>query len=206
MEISLTLSSTIAMFGAMLALAIIPDASTFAVVARSIGSGFVHALVTTIGIIVGDLIFIVLAFYGLSSIAESSYFVIVKYLGGAYLIWLGIRLWTAKTKSEEIAKRIESSWGANFLCGLMITLSDPKAILFYISFLPAFVDLSTATFLDATLIMFMATTAICLTKLTYVCMAYKSGQLFQDPIVISRMNITAACIMICIGILLIVKN
>jgi threonine/homoserine/homoserine lactone efflux protein len=72
MEISLTLSSMIAMFGAMYVLAIIPDANTFAVVGRSIGSGFTHAIVTTIGIVTGDLVFIILAFYGLSSIAESS--------------------------------------------------------------------------------------------------------------------------------------
>jgi threonine/homoserine/homoserine lactone efflux protein len=205
MEISLTISNILAMFVAMLALAIIPDASTFAVVARSIGSGFTHALVTTIGIIVGDLVFIILAFYGLSAIAESSLFIVVKYFGGAYLIWLGIRLWSAKTKSEEVKGLIESTWSANFLCGLMITLSDPKAILFYISFLPAFVNLSTASLMDAALIMIMATTAVCLTKLTYAYIADKSRLLFQNSIAKARMNTTAACIMICTGIFLIAK-
>jgi threonine/homoserine/homoserine lactone efflux protein len=107
----------IAMFAAMLALAIIPDASTFAVVGRSIGSGFAHALITTIGIVVGDLVLIILEFYGLPSIAESRFFVIVKYLGGAYLIWFGVKLWRTKVKTAEINEQKESSWGANFLCG-----------------------------------------------------------------------------------------
>ena len=197
----------IAMFGAMLALAIIPDASTVAVVARSIGSGFAHALVTTIGIILGDLVFIILAFYGLSSIAESSFFVIVKYLGGAYLIWLGIRLSISKSNTEEEVEELqESSWSSNFLCGFMITLSDPKAILFYISFLPAFVDVSNATFLDAALIMTMATTAVCITKLTYAYMAGKSTLLFKNNSAKKRINITAACIMIGTGIFLITKT
>ena len=61
---SMTFSSIAALFGSMIVLAIIPSPSVFAVVARSIASGFTHGFVTVIGIVVGDFIFITLAITG----------------------------------------------------------------------------------------------------------------------------------------------
>jgi threonine/homoserine/homoserine lactone efflux protein len=60
-------------------------------------------------------------------------------------------------------------------------IKRPESNFFYISFLPAFVDLSTASFMDATLIMAMATTAVCLTKLTYAYMADKADTFLITP-------------------------
>ena len=98
----MTSSSIAAMFGAMLVLASVPDASAFAVVGRSMASGFAHGLVTTLGILISDFIFIALSVYGLSSIAEAmgSLFVLVKYLGAAYLVWLGIGLWGGNSQGH----------------------------------------------------------------------------------------------------------
>lgn len=148
MQISMTFSSIAALFGAMIVLATIPSPSVFAVVARSIASGFTHGLVTVIGIVLGDFVFIILAIYGLSAIAETmgSLFVLVKYLGSVYLIWLGIQLWRSKSNIIEVEGIKESSWLSNFLSGLFITLGDQKAFLFYLGFFPAFVDLSNNTF------------------------------------------------------------
>lgn len=101
MQSSMTLSSITGLFGAMIALAILPSPSVFALVARSIASGFLYGMVTVIGILVGDFVFIILAIYGLAAIAKTmdSLFVLVKYLGGTYLIWLGIQFWNTKLKS-----------------------------------------------------------------------------------------------------------
>ena len=110
-----------------------------------------HGLVTVIGILVGDLVFLMLAIYGLSAIAETmgDLFVVVKYLGGAYLIWFGLGLWRARSTTVEVEEIQETSWVSNFLCGLTITLGDPKAILFYLSFLPAFLDVTRVSFFFA---------------------------------------------------------
>jgi len=98
----MTIASMIALFGAMVSLAIIPDASTLAVVARSLGSGLSQALITITGILAGDLIFVLIAVYGLASVADSNLFILVKYLGGAYLVWAGIVLWRL---SDKLCKR-----------------------------------------------------------------------------------------------------
>ncbi len=91
----MTLNNSFALFGAIFALAIIPDASVFAVVARSIASGFTHGIIVTIDILIRDLVFIILTIFGLEAIAESmkGLFLFIKYLGGTYLIGLGIQLW-----------------------------------------------------------------------------------------------------------------
>lgn len=203
----MTLNSIVALFGTMFVLAIIPGPSVFAVVARSIANGFSHGLVTSLGIVAGDFIFILLAIYGLWSLAEllDSLFIIVKYLGGGYLIWLGISLMRSKPESVVIEEINEVSWWSNFLCGLFITLSDPKAILFYMSFLPAFVDLSSLSIIDTGLIMLSATVAVGGAKLCYAYMAHKARLLFTSAHGKKIMNFSAAGVMMGTGIFLIVK-
>ena len=205
---TMTLSSIAALFGTMIVLAMIPSPSVFAVVARSMASGFIHGLVTAMGIVVGDFIFTILAIYGLSAIAETmgSLFVIVKYLGSAYLIWLGINLWRSKSKIFEGKGIRESSWLSNFLTGLLITLADHKAIFFYMSFFPAFIDLSNVSIVDTSIIMAIATMAIGGAKLGYAYMADRARFLFQSSRAKQGMKITAAIVMIGTGIFLIAKT
>lgn len=83
--------SLMALLSTMFVLAIIPSPSVFAVIARSITSGFIHGVITTVGIIAGDFIFILLAMLGVWTLAETmaSVFFLLKYLGSAYLIYLG---------------------------------------------------------------------------------------------------------------------
>ncbi len=204
----MTLSSTAALFGAMFVLAILPGPSVFAVVARSIASGFTHGLVTVLGIVAGDLIFIIFVVCGLWSIAEtmSGLFTLVKYLGCAYLIWLGIGLLRSQSKSVEVQGIKELSWVSNFLCGLFITLGDQKAIIFYISFLPAFLEMSSVSVFDAGIIMIVATIAVGGAKLVYAYMADKSRLFFEKSWAKKGMNITAGSVMIGTAIFLVVKT
>jgi threonine/homoserine/homoserine lactone efflux protein len=96
-----------ALFGTMVVLAAIPSVSVLAVSARSAASGFVHGALTTLGVVLGDVVFILLAVYGLAAIAElmGDRFVLVRYLGAAYLVWLGVVLWRAPPTSSGWAWR-----------------------------------------------------------------------------------------------------
>ncbi len=201
-------SSMAAFFSAMIVLAIIPSPSVFAVVARSIASGFTHGLVTVIGIVIGDFVFIILAIYGLSAIAEtmSSLFVLVKYLGSAYLIWLGIKLSRSKPKFVEVERIKESSWLSSFLSGLFITLGDQKAIFFYISFFPAFLDLKSISVIDTIIVMAIAMVAVGGVKLGFAYMADKARLVLKSSKAKKGMNITAGSVMIGTGIFLLVKT
>jgi threonine/homoserine/homoserine lactone efflux protein len=203
----MTLTTIAAMFSAMVALAIIPDASAMAVAARSISSGFKHGVVVIVGIIVGDLIFILLAIFGLSTLAETrdGFFDVIKYFGATYLVFIGLLLWREKPKEIELEGIKESSWRSNFICGLLITLGDPKAILFYLSFLPAFVDLSVISFTDIGLILITVIAALCCTKLVYAFMADKSRALFKSSRAKRTINIVAGSVMIATAIYIIVQ-
>jgi threonine/homoserine/homoserine lactone efflux protein len=135
------------LLGALIVLAIIPSVSVLAVTARSAAFGFTHGVLTALGIVAADILFILIAVYGLALVAElmGAQFKLVQYLGGAYLIWLGISLWRADTKARQSDEVKQSSHSSSFLTGFLITLGDQKAILFYLGFFPAFVDLSRMT-------------------------------------------------------------
>jgi len=197
----MTLGSIATLFGIMVVGALIPGVSVLAVSARSSASGFIHGVFTTLGVVVADIIFILLAIFGLSLLAETmgSLFVLIKYLGGAYLIWLGIALWRAKSKIVNTEGKVESSLLSSFLTGLFITLGDQKAVLFYLGFFPAFLDLSTLSYFDTSIIVVTAIIAVGGVKLGYAFMADRASQLFKSADAMKRINIAAGTVMIGVG-------
>jgi threonine/homoserine/homoserine lactone efflux protein len=171
----MTAGSILALTGAMLAIAIVPGPSDFLVVARSITAGFAHGVAVTLGVIAADYVFILAAIFSLGLIASQfgELFAVIKYVCGFYLIALGVA--TLRTRNEQ---QVESglqagSWAASLSSGFLVTLGDPKAIFFYLGFLPAFVDMANATWRDAVIVMAVATVTIAVVKLSY---AYGSGR------------------------------
>lgn len=203
----MSIDSLFALFGAMLILAIVPGPAVFAIIARSFSSGKLQAFYMTTGIVLGDYIFIVLALFGLSALAEimGTAFFIIKYLSAAYLIWLGIKLMRTKTDSIDIEASKNSSLTSNFLTGLFITLGNPKAILFYVGFFPAFVNVSEVTVSDTSLIMLAATVAFGSVNMCYSLLAVKAKNTFKSPNAATIINKTAGTIMVSTGVLVAVK-
>lgn len=122
MQTSLTFASILSLAGVMLVGAMVPSVSVLAVSARSAASGFAHGVFTAVGIVIGDVVFILIAIYGLALLAVwlDGGFVLIQYLGGAYLIWLGIMFWRSRPQIGE--SQGKSSWSESFLSGLFITL------------------------------------------------------------------------------------
>lgn len=201
----MTFSSIVALFGAMIVLAAIPSVSVLAVSTRSATSGFIHGVFTTVGIVVGDIIFIMIAIWGLSFLAEmmGSLFVLIKYLGGAYLILLGIGLCRLNPKDIE-TEVVKSSLLSSFLTGLFITLGDQKATLFYLGFFPAFLDISKISYFDTIIVIAIATVAVGGVKLGYAFMADRARLLISSKIR-KGINTAAGCVMIAVGVFLVIK-
>lgn len=195
-----------ALFGAMVVLAFIPGVSVLAVSTRSATYGFIHGIFITIGIVVGDIFFILLAILGLAVLADAmgSLFVLVKYFGGAYLVWLGIQVWRSKPKAVKTEAMIEPSLLSSFLAGLFITLGDQKAILFYLGFFPAFLDLSAISYFDTGIIIAIAIAAVGGVKLGYAYMAGRVGLLIGSR-AHQAIRIVAGSIMIAFGVYLVAK-
>ena len=123
-------------------LLVIPGPAVTYVVSRSIGHGRAAGLVSVMGIVTGTLCHVVAAALGISALLASSAvaFQFVKYLGAAYLIYLGIK--TLMRKDEQL---VEAYTGETRLIhiygqGLLVNLLNPKTALFFLAFLPQFVD------------------------------------------------------------------
>ncbi len=189
-------------------LAIIPSVSVLTVTARSAAFGFTHGVLTALGIVAADILFILVAVYGLALVAElmGAQFKLVQYLGGAYLIWLGISLWRADAKARQSDEIKQSSHSSSFLTGFLITLGDQKAILFYLGFFPAFVDLSRMTMADTLIIISVAIIGVGGSKLVYAYLADRARTIFKNTRAVRAINILAACVMIAVGLTLLLKT
>ena len=196
--------SLAAFAGAMFLLAITPGPGVFATVARALASGFAHASVVVLGIVIGDLVFLLLAIYGLAAIAGllGGFFILVKLGGAGYLIWLGMQMWRSQTVAITAKAIEENAWSANMISGLLITLGNPKVILFYLGFLPAFVDLATLETADVAIIAGIVSLVLGATMLGYAYAASRARRLFRSQRAKRILNRTSGSVMIATGAVL----
>jgi threonine/homoserine/homoserine lactone efflux protein len=204
----MTTTSLIALFGAMFLVAIVPGPAVFAIIARSFSSGFLRGVYMTMGIVLADYIFIILALFGLNALAEAmgATFFIIKYISAAYLICLGYKLLRSESSSIDIEAAKESSLFSSFMAGLLITLGNPKAILFYIGFFPAFVNVGEVATTDVLLIMGVATLAFGSVNLCYAYLAIRAQRVFKSPKAATIINKTAGTIMVSTGALIAARS
>lgn len=166
---------SITLFAIMAALAALPGASVALVVVRSATLGIGNGLAVTAGILLGDLVFILLAVLGLSAIAQAlgGLFLIIRYLGAAYLIWLGFTLFRTTGATRSGANRSAGAGGllTSFLAGFFLTLGDIKAILFYVSLFPVFIEVSALRLADVLMVMSITIVSVGGVKVIYALAA-----------------------------------
>jgi threonine/homoserine/homoserine lactone efflux protein len=199
----LTLYSAFGFAAAMLVLAASPGPGVFATTARAMASGFRPALAVIGGIVVGDIIFLLFAAFGLSIVAQvlGNLFFIVKIGGGAYLVWLGIKIWLQRPEPAQSHQNSAagSRWG-NFISGLIITLSNPKVILFYCGFLPTFLDLSVLTMIDLAVVVAIITLVLSGVLTSYAFLASRARKMLTNARAIKRLNRAAGSVMVAAGV------
>ena len=112
------------------------------IVARSVEQGGAAGLVSVLGIHLGTIVHIAAAAVGLSALIVSSAlaFAVVKYLGAAYLIWIGIRTLMAGEPDPEAPALPAEPLHRVFRDGFVVNLLNPKTAIFFLAFLPQFVD------------------------------------------------------------------
>lgn len=127
---------------AALLLLAIPGPAVLYIVATSVEGGRRAGLQSVAGIHVGSLVHITAAVAGLSALIVSSAiaFDAVKYVGGAYLILVGIRKWFERDEPAELPTRPPRSGRRVFTQGVVVNVLNPKTALFFLAFLPQFVD------------------------------------------------------------------
>ncbi|HEY7127030.1 MAG TPA: LysE family translocator [Ktedonobacterales bacterium] len=135
--------STIALFlVAALGLLLIPGPAVLYIVTRSVAQGRRAGLASVGGTVLADFTHAVAAALGLSALLLTSAlaFSVVKYLGAAYLIYLGMRTLLARDENQDTAAAPPRSLSRLFAQGFLVDLLNPKTALFFYAFLPQFVD------------------------------------------------------------------
>jgi threonine/homoserine/homoserine lactone efflux protein len=127
---------------AAVSLLLIPGPAVLYIVTRSIHQGRRAGMVSVMGVHVGTAFHILAAVMGLSAILLSSAlaFDIVKYLGAAYLIFIGIRTLMTPEKTADEQQAEPASLRRVFSQGVIVNVLNPKTALFFFAFLPQFVD------------------------------------------------------------------
>ncbi|MEP5769835.1 LysE family translocator, partial [Nisaea sp.] len=155
----MSVADTLTLFFVLAAMAALPSSSVALVVARSALYGVRHGLTVAAGIVTGDLVFMTMAILSMAALASQlgALFALIKYAAALYLIWFGVRLIRAQRAKAPLEKRApepgsrRDGLAASFAAGLLLTLGDIKAIFFYASLLPTFVDLGAMSGADVAL-------------------------------------------------------
>lgn len=129
-------------------LLIIPGPTILLVVSYALGQGWRTALPMAVGVALGDFTAMTLSMLGIGALLQtaSGALTVLKVVGGAYLVWLGIQLWRAPPLKLDPATAGTTAADARgrvlFRQGLLSAVSNPKVLLFYGAFLPQFLDAS----------------------------------------------------------------
>lgn len=138
----MTFESWAAFAAASAVLLIIPGPTVLLVVSYALGQGWRTVLPMTVGVALGDFTAMTLSMLGLGALlaASATLFTILKWVGAAYLVYLGIKLWRGggtldaapRTDAVSAARMLGHAW--------LVTALNPKSITFFVAFLPAFLD------------------------------------------------------------------
>jgi len=197
MDLLTLLSLTIATF----VYAISPGPGLFAVLAISTRYGTMPAMWLSFGHTVGDIIYVTVAMLALSALAEiiSNSMLYVKIFGASYLVYIGYQQWRSKGVSFEQSNTKESILKL-LLAGFIVGVTNPKTIIFYLSFLPIFVDLNNLTMTtEVQVIGVIGFTVFFVLSLANV-LGLKLRRHIENPAVIKRVNEVTGVTMILVGI------
>ncbi|NDI34923.1 LysE family translocator [Chengkuizengella sediminis] len=126
---------------------LIPGTDTMYIIGRSISQGKKAGIYSVLGIISGSIVHTLLVAFGLSIILTKSLilFNVIKIIGALYLIYLGIRMFSDKTNLEaDTSVKHHLKAGKIYMQGILTSLTNPKVALFFIAFLPQFVDVQSS--------------------------------------------------------------
>jgi threonine/homoserine/homoserine lactone efflux protein len=198
MSMTALLSFTVGMF--LLSLA--PGPGIAAVVARVLYAGMFAAFAVITGLVIGDIIFMSLALAGLSAMANTfgPAFQFIKYAGALYLIWLGYKALIAQPRELVLEDKRGVSAVRELALGLVVTLGNPKPILFYGALMPTFLDMSTVQLTDGMVLAAIVAAVSYIVLGGYAFLADRSRRLLSSAKAVQRLNRSTGVVMIGAGV------
>lgn len=183
-------------------LLVIPGPTVLLVVSYALGQGWRTALPMAIGVALGDFTAMTLSMLGLGALLATSatLFTVLKWVGAAYLVYLGIKLWRAggmldaapRTDTVSAAKMLGHAW--------LVTALNPKSITFFVAFLPAFLD-PKADFLTQMLVFETTFLALAFANaFGYALVASRARRLASNPRAIGVVNKVGGGLLVSAGV------
>jgi threonine/homoserine/homoserine lactone efflux protein len=175
--------SALAIFAlALFVAAASPGPAITALVARVLARGTIGALAYMLGLAVGDILWLTVAVLGLAVVAKTFAiaFMVLKYVGAAYLLYLAWRMWRAPAAMETAAPPAAERPHRLFLAALAVMLGNPKVMVFYLALLPNLIDLGHVTaagYVELAAVTFLVVTAV---DGAYVLLASRVRRAIRD--------------------------
>ena len=194
----MTLAGFLTYAGALAIAAAIPGPGIVAIVARALGSGFRSSVFMAFGLIIGDLVYLTAVISGLALLAQTfgTAFLVIKWAGVAYLAWLAWTFWSSGITAEKVNSAPSRDGAfASVLSGLLVTLGNPKVMVFYIAITPTIIDIATISLADYGVLVAITAMVLLVVLVPYLVLAAKARWFLATPRALKALNRSAAAIM-----------
>lgn len=140
----MSIETWLAFAAATAVLLVIPGPTILLVISYALGQGLRTAIPVAVGVALGDLTAMTLSLLGVGALLAASalLFTVLKWIGAAYLVWLGVQLWRAGGRLEATPRKDHAPPGRMLGHAWLVTALNPKGLTFFIAFLPQFIDRS----------------------------------------------------------------
>src|SRR5262245_48096910 len=190
------LAALVLFAGTLLVAAASPGPGIAALVAQVVGPEGATSFAA--GLILGDLVWLAVAFLGLAVVAQTFHevFLVIKYAGAGYLVYLAYRMWTAPVDTRDIAAAPRRTGRARlFFAGLAVTLGNPKVVAFYLALLPSLIDLARVGLLGYVELAGISVVILTAVFGAYAVAAARARALFRSPRAMRLLNRTGGTVM-----------
>lgn len=190
----MSLATLFAYCTALFIAAAIPGPGMTALVARALGSGFRETFFMGLGLALGDIVYLTGVILGLAFVAQTftTTFMVIKVLGALYLMYIAYKLWTAGLLPQDIQAKKSASMGLSFLSGLLVTLGNPKTMLFYVALVPTLIDLHVIGIKEYAILVCASFTVLMAVVIPYILLASRARLLLKKPRALTSLNRIAA--------------
>jgi len=191
-------------------LLVVPGPTIIMVVSQALAHGKRVALASVLGVGLGDLFAATLSIVGVGTLLATSAtaFTVLKWVGAAYLIWIGIKMWRAPVSSFKLVDKKDGSASSTvFRDAFLVTLFNPKGIVFFVAFVPLFIQPSAEFTPQAVVFISVFVILGVFNAAAYALLAAHAREWIKKPSILRIMTRLGASFLISAGLAsLFVKN
>lgn len=200
----MSLEIWLAFSAASIALLLIPGPTILLVLSYALTQGKKSALACVAGVVVGDLVCMTASLLGLGAIllTSSTLFILLKWVGAAYLVYMGIRLFMSAKHSSPFADEAKVSLASKqiFTNVATVTALNPKSIIFFVAFVPQFIHTDAALLPQFSILIATFVGLAAINVLAYALLADKLRSKIQKPSIMTALTLFGGSALIAMGV------